>query len=127
MLNANLVACLTLALAAISPPPQIAGTIVDPSGKLAAGVPLSVVAINADRTMATTVSEANGSFHFSGLAPGGYGIVAKTASACAISGAVRVDAGLTSIVRLRLTTGLCEHPVRFANPPAAATGPRRPT
>lgn len=104
----NLVICLMLTLAILSPPPEITGTIVDTNGKLVSRIPISVVAITSDRVIKRTVSESNGSFHFTGLAPGGYGVVANTGSACAISEAIRVDIGFTKVVRLRLTKGLCK-------------------
>jgi large repetitive protein len=115
----NPVICLALVLAALSPPPEITGTIVDYNGKPVAGVPISVVAVNSeDQVTKKTVSESNGSFSFTGLAPGGYGLVAKTGSACAISDAIEVDIGFTSIVHLRLAKRWCYgSALHFAEPP----------
>jgi large repetitive protein len=115
----KLVICAILTLAALSPAPEVAGTIVDYNGKPVPGVPISIVAIDSeDQVTKKTVSESNGSFSFTGLAPGAYGVVAKTDSACAISDAIRVDIGFTSIVRLRLAKGWCYGPaLHFAEPP----------
>jgi hypothetical protein len=115
----NLVICLALALAALAPPPEIAGTIVDYNGKPVSGVTISLVGvISEDRLTKKAVSESDGSFSFTGLAPGGYGLVAKTDGACAMSDAIWVDVGFTRVVRLRLTKGYCNGPaLHFAEPP----------
>ena len=107
----NLVICLVLTLAALSPTPEITGTIVDYHGDLVSGVPISVVALYANQTVEKTLSGSDGSFHFTDLAPGAYGLEAKTASGCAISDPIRVDVGFTSIVRLQLIKGLCQNPI----------------
>jgi hypothetical protein len=113
-----MVVFLMLTLAVLSPAPEIAGTIFDYNGKPVSGVPILVVSINSDQIMRKTVSESNGSFHFTGLGSGGYGVVAKTNSACAISDAIQVSIGFTSTVRLRLVKGLCQTPLHYAEPPA---------
>lgn len=107
----NLVICLILTLAALSPTPEITGTIVDYHGELVSGVPISVVALYANQTVEKTVSATDGSFHFTDLAPGAYGLDAETASGCAISDPIRVDGGFTSVVRLQLIKGLCQNPI----------------
>jgi len=112
----NLALCSLLALAALAPAPEIAGTIVDSSAKTVAGVAVSVVAIPSDRIVATTISGSGGTFHFTGVVPGAYGVTANTKAACAFSDAIRVDAGFTSVVYLRLVKGLCQNPIGFAQP-----------
>jgi large repetitive protein len=114
----NLVACLILTIAALSPAPEITGTIVDYNGKFASGISISVVGINSEqRITETTQSGSDGSFSFTGLAPGSYGLRAKTDSGCAISDPIRVDVGFTSIVRLRLVKGLCQNPIALMDRP----------
>jgi hypothetical protein len=104
----NLVVCLILTLAALSPAPEITGTVVDDSGKPASGVSISADRIPSSDVMQKTVSASDGSFRFTDLAPGAYGVEAKTDSACAFSDAIRVDTGFTSVVRLRLIKGFCQ-------------------
>lgn len=104
----NLLICLILTLAALSPNPEITGTIVDDNGKPVSGVPISVVRLIGDRVIKETLSGSDGSFHFTALAPGAYGLSAKTDSACAFSDPLRVDNGFTSVVRLRLIKGFCQ-------------------
>jgi Carboxypeptidase regulatory-like domain len=107
----NLVICLILTVAALSPTPEITGTIVDAHGDLVSGVPISVVALYANQTVEKTLSGSDGSFHFTDLAPGAYGLEATPASGCAISDPIRVDIGFTSIVHLQLIKGLCQNPI----------------
>ncbi|MGA8097153.1 MAG: hypothetical protein WB810_00690 [Candidatus Cybelea sp.] len=64
----NLVICFILTLAALSPTPQITGTIVDYHRKLVSGVPISVVALYANQTIEKTLYGSDGSFHFTDLA-----------------------------------------------------------
>lgn len=107
----NLAICLVLTLAALSSAPEITGTVVDYNSKPISGVLISVVAINSEsKVIRRTVSESNGSFSFTDLANGAYGLVARTDSACAISDAIEVNIGFTSVVRLRLARGLCQGP-----------------
>lgn len=113
----NLFFCLILTLAALSPPPEITGTVVDYQGRLVSGVSIAVVSINSDQIIRKTHSASDGSFSFTGMSSGGYGVAAKTDSACAFSDAIQVDAGLTSVVRLRLVKGLCLDAAHFARPP----------
>ena len=113
----NLIFALMLTLAALSPVPEIAGKIVGSDGKVVSGVPISVVAIPSGQVMEKTVSDADGSFQLSGLAAGAYGVEAKTDTACAISNAIRVSVGFTSVVRLRLIEGLCQSALEFVKPP----------
>jgi large repetitive protein len=115
----NLVICLAIVLAALAPPPEIAGTVVDYNGKPVSGVTISLVGvISEDRLTKNTVSASDGSFSFTGLAPGGYGLVAKTDAACAMSDAIWVNVGFTRVVRLRLTKGYCYgSALHFAEPP----------
>jgi hypothetical protein len=108
----NPVACLILTLAAWSSAPEITGTIVDYNGKLVSGIAISVVGLTSDaRVTKKTVSGPDGSFSFTGLAPGAYGLKAKTDLGCAISDPIRVDVGFTSVVRLRLVKGLCQNAI----------------
>ena len=67
--------CLILTLAALSPTPEITGTIVDYHSELVSGIPISVIALYANETVEKTVSAPDGSFHFTDLAPGAYGLV----------------------------------------------------
>jgi 5-hydroxyisourate hydrolase-like protein (transthyretin family) len=113
----NLLLCSILTLAALSPPPEITGTIVDYQGKPGSQVSVAVVSLNANRVIKKTLSASDGSFSFTGLAAGGYGVAAKTDSACAFSDAIQVDTGFTDIVRLRLAQGLCDAATHFAQPP----------
>ena len=107
----NSVICLILSLAALLPTLEITGTIVDYHGELVSGVPISVVALYANQIVEKTLSGPDGSFQFTDLAPGAYGLEAKTNSGCAISDPVRVDIGFTTVVRLRLIEGLCQDPI----------------
>lgn len=104
----NLALCFMLTLAALSPGPEIAGTIVDDAGKPVSGINVTVLSLPADRTMRRTLSAPDGSFSFTDLPPGVYGLSAKTTSTCAFSDAIGVNAGFTRIVRLRLVKGLCQ-------------------
>ncbi len=108
--------CLILTLAASSPNPEITGTIVDYNGKLVSGVPISVVALYANQTVEKTQSGSDGSFHFSDLAPGSYGLEARTESGCAYSDPIRVDVGFTTAVHLRLIKGLCQQAISLGRP-----------
>jgi 5-hydroxyisourate hydrolase-like protein (transthyretin family) len=108
-----LVILLLAAAAAASPTPEITGTVVDHNGKPASSVPISVVSITGDQVMSKTTSKADGSFQFSDLAPGAYGVVAKTASACGMSSAIKVASAFTTVVHIRLTDGLCDGGVQF--------------
>ena len=92
----NLVTCCMLTLAALSPAPEITGSIVDDNGKPVSGVPISVVAVLANQTIEKTLSGSDGSFHFTDLAPGAYGLEAKSDSACAFSDEIGVT---TSVLR----------------------------
>ncbi|MBV9718474.1 MAG: carboxypeptidase regulatory-like domain-containing protein [Candidatus Eremiobacteraeota bacterium] len=115
----NLVVCLILTLAALSPAPEIAGTVADDKGKSVSGVPIFAVSIPSSNVIQKTVSESDGSFRFTGLASGSYGVEAETRSACAFSDAIQVDTGFTTAVHLRLVPGLCQHPLVNS-----ASGPR---
>jgi hypothetical protein len=110
----NLVICSILTLAALAPAPEITGTIVDYNGRLVSGVPVSVIALYANQTIEKTLSRSDGAFHFTDLAPGAYGLEAKTDSGCAISDPIRVDIGFTNVVRLRLIKGLCQTPIAIS-------------
>lgn len=103
----NALLCLILTVAALSPAPEITGTIVDDHGKLSSGIPLSIVSLPSDQVVESTRSAPDGSFTVTDLHPGSYGVEAKTDSACAFSDAIQVHAGFTSVVRLRLVKGLC--------------------
>jgi hypothetical protein len=103
----NLAVCLSFILAAVSPGPEIAGTLVGDDGKPVSGVSVSVELVPSGPEASKTASQADGSFSFTGLAPGAYGVVAKTKSACAFSSAVSVHPGFTSVVHLHLVKGLC--------------------
>ena len=108
----NLLACLILTVTALSPAPEIKGTIVDYNGRPVSGISISVVGLNSEqRVTETTQSGSDGSFSFTGLAPGSYGLRAKTELGCAISDPIHVDVGFTSIVRLRLIKGLCQNAI----------------
>jgi hypothetical protein len=108
----SLVVCLILTLAAWSAAPEITGTIVDYNGRLVSGVSISVVGLTSDaKVTKKTLSGSDGSFSFTGLAPGPYGLKAETDLGCAISDPIRVDVGFTSIVRLRLVRGLCQNAI----------------
>lgn len=111
----NVFLCLVLTLVAVSPAPEITGTIVDDHGEPVRGVSISAVALPSSQIVAKTVSEPDGSFRFGDLARGGYGLEAKTDSACAFSDAIQVDDGFTSIVRLRLVEGLCRNAMALRN------------
>jgi hypothetical protein len=100
-----------LTVAALSPPPEITGTIVDYQGKPVAKTSISVVLLSSNDVISKTLSEPDGSFRFTGLAPGDYGLEAKTDAACAFSDAIEVDTGFTAIVRLRMVKGLCQNPI----------------
>lgn len=113
----NLTVCLLAMLVVSSPAPEITGTIVDHSGKPISKIGVAVVAIDSDQVIKKTLSDSDGSFDFAGLTSGGYALVAKTDSACALSDPIQVDSGFTAVVRLRLINGLCQNPVRFAKPP----------
>jgi Carboxypeptidase regulatory-like domain len=108
--------CLIFTLAALSSTPEITGTIVDDNGRLVSGVPISVVALYANQTVEKTQSGSDGSFHFTDLAPGTYGLEAKTESGCAYSDPIRVDVGFTTAVHLRLIKGLCQNALSLARP-----------
>jgi Carboxypeptidase regulatory-like domain len=107
---------LLLTLAVLAPATEVTGTIVNDDGKLVSGVPIQVVAIYTGQVMQKTLSGSDGTFRFTGLAPGGYGVSAKTDSACAFSNAIQVNAGFTSIVRLRLIDGMCRNALIYAEP-----------
>lgn len=113
----NLLLCLILTLAALSPAPEITGTIVDDRGKLVSGISIAVVSLPSNDVIGKTQSGTDGSFGFSGLAAGSYGLEAKTKSSCAFSDAIQVNDGFTSTVRLRLVRELCQAAVHFAEPP----------
>ncbi|HET6276310.1 MAG TPA: carboxypeptidase-like regulatory domain-containing protein [Candidatus Cybelea sp.] len=106
-----------LTLIAVAPTPEITGTIVDGHAKPVPGISISAVALPSSLVIAKTVSGPDGSFNFTGLARGGYGIEAKSDSACAFSDAIQVDDGFTSVVRLLLVKGLCQNPVELQQPP----------
>jgi hypothetical protein len=110
--------CLILTLATLSPAPEITGTIVDDRGKLASGISLSVVSLPSSEVVENTLSGPDGSFSIAGLAPGSYGLQAKTKSACAFSDAIQVHNGFTSMVRLRLVRGLCQNPIALRIAPS---------
>lgn len=114
----NLILCLVLTLGNLTPTPEIVGTVVDDQGKPVSGVPIFVVALPYDRVVKETLSGSDGSFMFASVTSGGYGLQAKSNSACAFSAAIQVDSGFTSVVRLRLVKGLCQRPIGFAKPPA---------
>ena len=103
----NLVMCLSLILAVASPTPEILGDVVGDNGKAAPGVTISIVSIPSSLEAAKMVSRADGSFDFTGLASGNYGVEARTKSACAMSNAVSVHVGFTTAVHLRLIKGFC--------------------
>jgi hypothetical protein len=103
----NLVMGLALMLAVASPTPEIVGDVVGDNGKAVAGVTISIVSLPASLEASKTVTRSDGSFDFSGLASGNYGIDATTKSACAMSSAVSVHVGFTTIVHLRLIKGFC--------------------
>ena len=105
----NILISVILTLAVLSPPPEITGRIVDDNGRPVSGVPISVVALYASQTVSKTLSGSDGSFHFSDLAAGAYGLSAETDSACAFSDPIRVDVGFTSVVSLRLIKGFCKN------------------
>jgi hypothetical protein len=109
----NILAYLLLATATLSPSPEITGTVVDHNGKPVSGVSVSVEGITGGEDLAKTVSAKDGSFNFSGLTDGYYGVVAKTSSACATSSAIKAADGFTTVVHLRLTDGACENPLNF--------------
>jgi hypothetical protein len=113
----NLSLCLILTLAALSPSPEIVGTIVDDGGKFVSGISVSVLSLPSNQIMKKTLSGSVGSFSFADLGPGVYGLSAKTDSTCAFSDAIRVDNGFTRIVRLRFVKGLCKNPIAFRNRP----------
>lgn len=113
----NLLLCLSLTLAALSPAPEITGTIVDDRGKVVSEISISIVSLPSSQIVEETLSGPDGSFSFSGLARGSYGLEAKTKSSCAFSDAIQVNNGFTSTVRLRLVRGLCQAAVHFAEPP----------
>jgi hypothetical protein len=115
------VLCTVLALAAPPPAPEIIGKVVDYDGKAVSGVTVSVVsgfATDSDQAIKRTVSDPNGNFSFTDLGRGPYGIVARTNSACAISDTFGVSFGATRVMRLQLIKGLCQSPLRFAQPSA---------
>lgn len=114
----NLVICLVLTLAVLLPTPEITGTVVDYKGELVSNIPISVVALYANQTVEKTVSGSDGSFRFTHLAPGTYGLEAKTDSNCAYSVPIRVDTGFTTVVHLRLVKGLCGYPISDLAEPA---------
>jgi hypothetical protein len=113
----NQLLCLVLLLTASSPAPGIVGTIVDDRGKSVSGISIAVHSLPSSKIVEEVPSGADGSFRVTGLAPGAYGVEAKTESACAFSDAIQVEAGYTSTVHLRLVKGLCDRPVSFAKPP----------
>ena len=108
---------LLLAAATLSSSPEIKGTVVDHNGKPASGVSVSVEPVTGGQAMDKTVSSKDGSFEFSGLTPGTYGVVAKTSSACGMSSAIEVASAFTTVVHLRLTDGLCDGGVQFVQHP----------
>jgi hypothetical protein len=103
----NLVMCLALMVAVASPAPESLGDVVGDDGKAVPGVTISIESIPSSLEAAKTVSRADGSFDFTGLASGNYGVEAKTKSACAMSNAASVHVGFTSILHLRLIKGVC--------------------
>jgi hypothetical protein len=103
----NLGVCLSLLLALVPPAPEIAGMLVGDDGKPVSGVTISVGLVSSNQQARKTVSGADGSFSFTDLGPGAYGVVAKTNSACAFSSAVSIHPGFTSVVHLHLVKGLC--------------------
>lgn len=111
----NVALCLALLLAALSPTPEITGTIVDSQGKPVAQISISVVSLSSNDVISKTLSKSDGSYSFIGLVSGGYGLEPKTDSACAFSDAVQVDNGFTSVVRLILVKGLCQNPISLRN------------
>ncbi|MGA8534790.1 MAG: carboxypeptidase-like regulatory domain-containing protein [Candidatus Tumulicola sp.] len=121
----NLIFCLILTLAALSPAPEITGMIADDHGKVASGISLSLISLPSDQVMEKTLSSSDGSFSFAGLASGNYGLEAKTESACAFSDAIQVHHGFTSIVHLRLVTGFCQKPIVLESPSNQASAIRQ--
>ncbi len=113
----NILTCVFLAAATLSSTPEIKGTVVDHNGKPVSGVSVSVEPITGGQVVDKTVSSKDGSFEFSGLAPGTYGVVAKTSSACGMSSAIEVANAFTTVVHLRLTDGLCGGGVQFVQHP----------
>ncbi|HEX4015050.1 MAG TPA: carboxypeptidase-like regulatory domain-containing protein [Candidatus Cybelea sp.] len=89
---------LTLMIAALMQPPEIAGRIVDYQGHAVSGVSVAVLSLNSNQVIETTLSAPDGSFSFT-------------------SDPVRIDTGFTSVLRLRLVKGLCRAAVHFALPP----------
>jgi hypothetical protein len=110
----NFLICVLLAVTAPTAPttsptvPEIVGTVFDYNGKPETGVPISVVEIYSGQEISKGTSRGDGSFDFAGLPQGTYGVTAKTASACAFSTAIKVAAGYTTAIRLRLIPGLCK-------------------
>lgn len=109
----NLLLCLIVTLAAVTPAPEITGTIVDDRGKALSGIAVSGVSLPSSQEMEKTTSGPDGSFSFAGLIAGGYGIEANSGSDCAFSNAIQVSGGFTSVVRLRLVQGLCDGALVF--------------
>ncbi|HEY1680583.1 MAG TPA: carboxypeptidase-like regulatory domain-containing protein [Candidatus Tumulicola sp.] len=104
----NILTCLLLAVAALSPNPEITGTVVGDNGKPVSGVTVSVEPVIGGPDVGKTVTAKDGSFNFSGIPGGYYGVLAKTSSACAMSSAIEAADGFTTVVHLRLTKGLCD-------------------
>jgi hypothetical protein len=105
----SLAGLLAIILAVASPPPEVTGTLVGDDGKPVPGATITIQLVNSngEASVSKTVSLADGSFSFTGLASGAYGLVAKTKSSCAISSATSVHPGFTSVVHLQLVKGLC--------------------
>ena len=106
----NFLIGILLAVATASPAPQITGTVVDDNGKPVSGVSVSVEPVMGGPVVVQVASQKDGSFSVSGIPSGSYGVVAKTSSACAISRAIGISDGYTSVVHLRLVKGFCQAP-----------------
>ncbi|HTA38398.1 MAG TPA: carboxypeptidase-like regulatory domain-containing protein [Candidatus Acidoferrales bacterium] len=66
--------------------------------------------------VAETKTNADGHYEFPDVQPSQYGVVAKTATACAISSPVNATAGSSTIVRLQMTDrSPCAHALQFAH------------
>jgi Carboxypeptidase regulatory-like domain len=64
-----------------------------------------------------TQSAADGTFSFSAIAPGNYGVEAATKQACVISDAIHVIPDSKTVLQLRLKDReVCSDPLRFASP-----------
>jgi hypothetical protein len=107
-----------LTCAATGQPPttaRISGTVTALASKPVANAVVTLESLSGAK-VAETKTGADGRYEFRELQPSQYGLVAKTATLCAISAVVNAGAGSSTIVLLQMTDRtLCSHAIEFAH------------